>query len=82
MNEISELTVEFDERYTKHMALLMKQQQLFESTADLDQLCSLSLRGCYLGCLQNIPQLATLSSLTRLVNANWQCVVVSIGIRC
>ena len=83
VKEISELTVEFGERYTKHKtALLANQQQLLENTADLDRLCSLSLRGCNFGCLQNVPQLATLSSLTRLVNAHWQCVVVSVGIRC
>ena len=76
--EILELTVEFLKPLTERESTNLAKQQQPKSIADLDRLCSLSLHGCScFGCLQNTPQLATLSSLTRLVNARWQCVVVS-----
>ena len=78
MKEISELTVEFPVSSIDYeSAAPAQQQQLLESIADLDRLCSLSLRKCSFGCLQHAPRLGTLRSLTRLVNAHWRCVVVS-----
>ena len=78
MNDISELTVELPKAYTDYeSALLAKQQQLLKSITDLDRLRSLSLHSCRDGCLQDI-QLATLRSLTRLVDAQWRCFRVSI----
>ena len=59
------MTVEF-RHINEHIA---KQQQLLKSIADLDRLCSLSLHSCSRDSLQDAAQLATLSNLTRLVNA-------------
>ena len=78
MKEISELKVEFPMSSIDYeLAVPAQQQQLLESIADLNRLCSLSLHNCSFGCLQHTPQLATLRSQTRPVNAHWRCVVVS-----